>query len=333
MRFFDVENSLDYYSFGMLMPERFGGANYRYSFQGQEADNEIKGKGNSVNYKYRMHDARLGRFFAVDPLASSYPYNSPYAFSENVVINAIELEGLEKVLINPTESTIYNGGQKFTENSAVHIVAHGNRYGIRNRNNDLSQKANFIDTKNEFIALLKTTDNYANLKKTNELVIILHSCNTGVIGGFAQNMSKEMSTTIIAPDVQDYFNSSGEIGPKGGNWLVYTEGVLTAVYDEKWSPKGVPTAMDNYKYKKNLTYSVTASSLNLRRGAGTSFSTNGDPLENGSILTPTGNASDGWAEVITSDGRTGWVSSQYIQAQYGQSSEQKGKEKTEKKGL
>jgi hypothetical protein len=32
----------------------------------------------------------------VDPLAKDYPWNSPYAFSENVVINAIELEGLER---------------------------------------------------------------------------------------------------------------------------------------------------------------------------------------------------------------------------------------------
>jgi len=63
---------------------------------GQEKDDEIKGEGNSVNYKYRMHDPRLGRFFAVDPLAAKYPYNSPYAFSENDVIAHIELEGLEK---------------------------------------------------------------------------------------------------------------------------------------------------------------------------------------------------------------------------------------------
>lgn len=68
---------------------------YRYGFQDQEADNEIKGEGNSVNYKYRMHDPRLGRFFAVDPLFSSYPYNSSYAFSENRVIDGVELEGLE----------------------------------------------------------------------------------------------------------------------------------------------------------------------------------------------------------------------------------------------
>ncbi len=80
----------------MLMQERFkSSTDCRFGFQGQELDNEIKGKGNSVNYKYRMHSPRICRFFAVDPLTPEYPHNSPYAFSENVVINAIELEGLE----------------------------------------------------------------------------------------------------------------------------------------------------------------------------------------------------------------------------------------------
>jgi hypothetical protein len=93
---------------------------YRYGFQAQASiktrtsdsgsyvlwnlalagrNDEIKGAGNSVNYTYRMHDTRLGRFFAVDPLSPKYPHNSPYAFSENRLIDAIELEGLEKYLI------------------------------------------------------------------------------------------------------------------------------------------------------------------------------------------------------------------------------------------
>jgi hypothetical protein len=41
-------------------------------------------------------------FFAVDPLASKYPHNSVYAFSENRVIDGIELEGLEVVLVHGT---------------------------------------------------------------------------------------------------------------------------------------------------------------------------------------------------------------------------------------
>jgi len=36
----------------------------------------------------------------VDPLASKYPWNSVYAFSENKVIHSIELEGLESVELN-----------------------------------------------------------------------------------------------------------------------------------------------------------------------------------------------------------------------------------------
>ncbi|MEW4925447.1 hypothetical protein [Algibacter sp. 2305UL17-15] len=88
----------------MTLPNRRGGDpdTYRYSFQGQEMDDAIKGEGNSLNYKYRMHDPRVGRFFAVDPLTKDYPYNSPYAFSENRVIDAIELEGLEAFFIHGT---------------------------------------------------------------------------------------------------------------------------------------------------------------------------------------------------------------------------------------
>lgn len=80
----------------MVVPNRHGGSgDYRYGFQDQEKDNEIKGDGNSLNYEFRMHDPRVGRFFAIDPLFRSYPWNSPYAFSENRVIDGIELEGTE----------------------------------------------------------------------------------------------------------------------------------------------------------------------------------------------------------------------------------------------
>ena len=95
------------------IPNRnFSNPEYRYGFQGQEKDDEIKGSGNSLNYTFRMHDPRVGRFFAVDPLTAKYPHNSPYAFSENRVIDGVELEGLEHrnivishVLYNPMDET------------------------------------------------------------------------------------------------------------------------------------------------------------------------------------------------------------------------------------
>ena len=87
---------------------------YLYGFQGQEKDDEIKGEGNSVNYKYRMHDPRIGRFFAVDPLFKDYPFYSPYAFSGNRVIDAIELEGLEPHKLFASKKEAYkNFGEQY----------------------------------------------------------------------------------------------------------------------------------------------------------------------------------------------------------------------------
>src|SRR5574343_385541 len=98
----DIMQSTDYSGFGVQLSGRNFlktgiSKDYRRGFQGQEEDDELKGEGNSLNYTYRMHDPRLGRFFAIDPLAKQYPYNSSYAFSENRVIDAVELEGLEQI--------------------------------------------------------------------------------------------------------------------------------------------------------------------------------------------------------------------------------------------
>ena len=94
----EITSTSDYYPFGAPMPGRnFSSSSYRYGFNGQEKDNEVKGEGNQLDFKYRAYDTRLGRFFAVDPLSASYPWNSPYAFAENRPIDGIDLEGLEYV--------------------------------------------------------------------------------------------------------------------------------------------------------------------------------------------------------------------------------------------
>jgi RHS repeat-associated protein len=86
----------------MLVPSRHGSSDsYRYGFQGQEKDDELKGEGNSLNYTFRMHDPRIGRFFAIDPLTKSYPWYTPYSFSGNKVIAFTELEGMEENSVHP----------------------------------------------------------------------------------------------------------------------------------------------------------------------------------------------------------------------------------------
>ena len=86
----------NYYPYGMLQAGRTKNAGgYRFGYQGQEADNKIGGLGQHLNYTFRNYDSWIIRFGAIDPLAGKYPYWSPFAFSGNRVIDAVELEGLE----------------------------------------------------------------------------------------------------------------------------------------------------------------------------------------------------------------------------------------------
>ena len=91
----------DYYPFGM---EHYGhgwtyiGPQHQYTFQGQEKHEDFGLNWSQFNWRNHMPD--LGRFFNVDPLSEEYSHNSTYAFSENRLLDAIELEGLEAWSIN-----------------------------------------------------------------------------------------------------------------------------------------------------------------------------------------------------------------------------------------
>ncbi len=64
-------------------------------------------------------------FWRVDPLSAKYAYNSPYAFSENDVIRAVELEGLERrVIINYVHITKDDKGAtvKVDKSTVTHNV-------------------------------------------------------------------------------------------------------------------------------------------------------------------------------------------------------------------
>jgi hypothetical protein len=92
-----------YYPFGLVMKgissKAVGIRESNKRFQNQEFAHEEFADGSGLEmyeFKYRMDDIQIGRFWQVDPLSDKYVYNSTYAFSENCVTNNVELEGLEK---------------------------------------------------------------------------------------------------------------------------------------------------------------------------------------------------------------------------------------------
>lgn len=71
---------------------------YRFGFNGQENDNEVKGGGGQQDNGMRIYDTRLGKFLSADPLivyGQKYPELSTYQFACNTPIMAIDLDELE----------------------------------------------------------------------------------------------------------------------------------------------------------------------------------------------------------------------------------------------
>lgn len=71
----------------------------RYSYQGQEMDNEVKGEGNSYDFGARMYDSRLGKFLSIDGFTNKFPHYSPYIFAGNTPILCIDINGDFKIII------------------------------------------------------------------------------------------------------------------------------------------------------------------------------------------------------------------------------------------
>ena len=78
----------------MLQPGRnVSAGNYRYGFNGKEQDTAINGSGVDYDYGFRIYDARVGRFYSIDPLQKKYPSETPYHFCGNNPTNYADKDG------------------------------------------------------------------------------------------------------------------------------------------------------------------------------------------------------------------------------------------------
>jgi RHS repeat-associated protein len=81
-----------YYPFGQLVPNRHKtDDSYRYGFQGQEKDDELKGEGNHNTAMYWEYDTRIGRRWNLDPVVKSWL--SSYSVLSNSPIWKIDPDG------------------------------------------------------------------------------------------------------------------------------------------------------------------------------------------------------------------------------------------------
>ncbi|MEZ4776128.1 MAG: DUF6443 domain-containing protein [Bacteroidia bacterium] len=97
-----------YYPFGM----RMGGKSYQSGvenglrFNGKELTSDLNIDWYDYGFRWYMPD--IGRFVSVDPLADKFTYLTTYQYAENTPVQAMDLDGLEAIYVNPNMSIYDN---------------------------------------------------------------------------------------------------------------------------------------------------------------------------------------------------------------------------------
>ena len=87
----EVLSAMDYYPFGMIA-KAYNSQNYRYGFNGMERE-DLSQTDNEYDFDARLYDARIGRWYAVDPKAYMMPGFSPYNFALNNPLILVDADG------------------------------------------------------------------------------------------------------------------------------------------------------------------------------------------------------------------------------------------------
>ncbi len=123
---------------------------YRFSFNGQEKDDEITGvTGSHLDFGARIYDARIGRWLSIDKYWSKFPALSGYSYAANSPIIIIDEGGNVIKLVGTDEEKrknlcelqkLTNDELQMANDGTVLIVTHGSQ----NPETDLQSGTNLI---------------------------------------------------------------------------------------------------------------------------------------------------------------------------------------------
>ena len=133
-----------------------------------------------------MHDPRVGRFFATDPLEKKYPWYTPYSFSGNKVIAFVELEGMEERWAIKDNAVVYDPGPKvggYDSEASAYRALHAMRQKQYQHTTTISQDKRTPEQKErqrKEAKWQKVQDDSQKLIYSNPTNIIAHGVAVGV---------------------------------------------------------------------------------------------------------------------------------------------------------
>ena len=115
-----------YYPFGLLIhplsTSGSGRLQNKYKYNGKELQNNEFADGSGVewyDYAARMYDQQIGRWHVVDPLASSFPWQTPYCAMDNDPINKTDPTGMAASPIYDQEGSFLGTDDQGLQGKAI----------------------------------------------------------------------------------------------------------------------------------------------------------------------------------------------------------------------
>jgi len=143
-----------------------------------------------------MHDPRIGRFFAVDPLTPDYPHYTPYSFSGNKVIHKVELEGLEEADPNVQGTRGYKRRKKRFDRVYSRMENSGNysnnEVGLRDAVWDKIGKKSWA-----WLGNPNSTSNKSNMKSYSRIDQLAYNDRTGTGRRYNNKISETVTGTPV----------------------------------------------------------------------------------------------------------------------------------------
>lgn len=250
----DVINYSDYYPFGMLQPNRHGGENYRYGMNGMEQDNEVKGKGNHLDFGARCYDSRLGRWFAIDPLAEKFPDMSPYSGMGNNPIIYIDVDGKFIWLF-------LNKNQRKKVESEIKVARKDDVFNLVYSKIDETSPLPDVNGKKGFFIV------YTRPLSQKDLDDFRRDSPNGVLGGNASLQTRRTSNGQYILDIKDNKNSyvisaNVNLNPNRLNYSDIYEEYFHTGQNLYYLNKGIKS--NNFKQPNDLTMEVEAKVSKIR---------------------------------------------------------------------
>jgi uncharacterized protein (TIGR02594 family) len=270
----DLLSAVDYYPFGMQMPERsVRSDSYRFGMNTQEKDDEIYGQGNTYSAEFWEYDARLARRWNVDPedepsLSSYHVFEgNPIALIDPLGNSAGWFEGKNGVefdkKINTQEELDKSGkgkeNGKYIGKTGIAFDGNGQQFFLSEDGKKIKggvpiKAVNIVAQKVENV-----NETVSEINKSNNLTIsnsydINNSAPwmTFAFQEYNKNVKEIPDNSNSGPHINDYLKSAGINSPSKWcasyvHWSFYKSGKKGAgASGENWKTWGTKLVEPKY---------------------------------------------------------------------------------------